>query len=194
MKHALVLIVTVVMLLISAGCQPKQENNFVSGPGDMEPTHFETEQDLVAYLKSLSGDEKINYCYRLANVPVDMNFESYSSYFRYVDWWFYNPNISEEARFIYLRWYFSRDGQELLENDLNENGAGRIKLKIGDKTYYYLLVDESDVGWPKLYDIEWLQDGFLFGINIPEDYIASNGKLEETLLLKYTELNQVHIE
>jgi len=157
-----------------------------------EPQHFSTEQALAEYLKEFSDDT--DHYYRLAAVPTGLEFDSYSSYYSYVDWWYYIPEVSAQARIIYLRWHFLGNGQEWLDNDLNGNGAGRTELQIGEITYYYLLVDEPDVGWPKLYDIIWLYDGYLFSMNIPEESITTNGELDELLLLKYTELSKVMIE
>ena len=143
-------------------------------------------------MKGLADDI---YCYyRLANIPADLEFDSYSSYNSYVDWWYNIPEISVQARFVYLRWYFSENGQEWLNNDLSENGAGRSELHIGEVTYYYLLVDEQDVGWPRLYDVIWLHDGYLFSINIPEESITTNGELDKLLLLNYTGLSKVMID
>lgn len=194
MKKTSLFLIATIMLIVFAGCQPKHAGDFVSGPADMAPPHFATEQELVEHLRSMDGDIKTDCYYRLNTVPVDMKFDSYSSYFSYVDWWFNDPAIREETRFIYLRWFFSDNGRELLENDLKENGAGRTELQVGERTFYYLLVDEPDIGWPKLYDIEWLHDGYLFCMNIPEKYITTTGNLDESLLLKYTELNRILID
>ena len=178
-----------VQIVLLVGCQAKQESSFTSGPADMTPPRFSTEQELVEYLKGLGEVAKKDFYYQLNAVPESMEFDSYSSYSNYVDWWYFDANVSQEARFIYLRWDFSENGQERLEYDLNGNGTERTKLQTGDMTFYYLLIDN-----PQLYDIEWLQDGYLFSMNIPAAYIAPGGNLNESLLLKYTKLNKVSID
>lgn len=192
MKKTYLLIVSAIVILL-AGCGVKQQD-FTSGPADKEPPRFETEQALADYLINLPGDNKTESYYSLNSVPDGMEFDAFSSYYGYVDWWYCDASVSDEAPFIYLRWCFLDDGGELLENDLKENGAGRIKLISGDKTFHYLIVDISDGGESRLYDIEWLWDGYLFMMNMPEEYIAPGGVLSETLLLEYTELYVVQID
>ena len=189
MKKICVLIIAMVQMVVLVSCQPKQESNLTHGPADMEPPRFTTEQEMAEYLKGLGEAVKIDRYYQLNTVPDGMKFDSYSSYFNYVDWWYFDANVSQEARFIYLRWDFAENGQERLEYDLNENGAGRIELQADDRIFYYLTIDD-----PKLYDIEWLQDGYLFSMNIPAAYIAPDGDLNASFLLKYTELNKVLID
>jgi hypothetical protein len=64
----------------------------------------------------------------------------------------------------------------------------RAEIQAGGKSYEYYVGDTTN---PKLYGIRWLQDGYLFELSIPEEYIVNDGKLDEALLLKYTELDEV---
>jgi len=190
-KWAVAAACIVIGVLVLSLLMPSLQQNPQPPLTSTEPQYFSTEQALAEYLKKLSDDT--DHFYRLTAVPTGLKFDSYSSYFSYVDWWYHIPEVNVQTRFIYLRWHFLGNGQEWLNNDLSENGAGRIELQVGELTYYYLLVDEQDVGWPKFYDIIWLYDGYMFSMNIPEGSITTNGELDELLLLKFTELSKVRI-
>jgi hypothetical protein len=192
MKWAVIAACLVVGILAGALLMPSLWQSSQPPETTIEPQHFTSEQALADYLYEL--DSGTDYYYRLVNIPTGLEFDSFSSYDSYVDWWYTISEVSAQARFIYLRWYFLGNGQEWLNNDLSGNGAGRIEFEAGGVTYYYLLVDGQDVGWPRLYDVIWLNDGYLFSINIPEESITTNGELNESLLLHYTDVCMVMID
>lgn len=154
-----------------------------------EPQYLTNEQALVEYITGL--DDGADSYYRPANIPSGVELISLSGSHSYIDWWSKIPEVSEQTRFIYLRWFFLGSGQEWLDNELLGNGAGRTELRVGETTYYYMLVNEPDAGWPKFYDIMWLLDGYLFNMNIPEESVSVNGKLMESLLKSLTEISKI---
>jgi hypothetical protein len=93
---------------------------------------------------------------------------------------------------IYLRWFLG-DGQVWIDNDPNALAMGMTEIKVGERTYEYYAGDAQGND-SRLFGIRWLQDGYLFEISILEEFIIEDGGLDETLLLKYTELSKVIIE
>ena len=188
----------VASLFIFTSCNTKTEDSITSDrevapssdPALGYPTLF-TEQELMAHLTSI--EEAIDHYYRLTSVPVDMEFMRYTYRPSYIDWYYRIPsNNSYEIGldgYIYLRWFLG-DGQTWLDNDQNALAMGRTEIKVGERTLEYYVGDTVN---PKLYGIRWLQDGYLFEISIPEEYIVKNGEIDESLLLKYTDLSKVII-
>ena len=194
-------LILVTLLLTVGGCQPMPVNDSVSeseatpAVPSVEPSHFLTEQELVTQIKNL--DENIDCFYRLVTVPAALEFDSYTVRANYIDWWYRISSIDTTTTsdigtggYIYLRWHLG-DGQTWLDNDQNAAAMGITEIQAGDRTYEYYI---GDTAKPRLYGIRWLQDGYLFEISIPEDFITTNGNLDDALLLKYTELTMVVID